>query len=81
MLVVTVDDKMKFEKHKAKICPKVSQQIAVLKRMKKILPFKTRKCLLTTAQRHGISATKVPLLTSVLSLPKNKGPIPNYSTK
>ena len=45
MLGVTVDDKMKFEKHIAKICRKVSQQIAVLKRMKKILPFETRKCL------------------------------------
>ena len=30
MLGVTVDDKMKFEKHIAKICRKVSQQIAVL---------------------------------------------------
>ena len=45
MLGVTVDDKMKFEKHIGKICRKVSQQIAVLKRMKKILPFETRKCL------------------------------------
>ena len=45
MLGVTVDDKMKFEKHIAKICRKVSQQIAVLKRMKNILPFETRKCL------------------------------------
>ena len=49
MLAVTVDNKMKFEKHQekhiGKICRKVSQQIAVLKGMKKILPFKTRKCL------------------------------------
>lgn len=45
MLGVTVDDKMKFEKHIANICRKVSQQIAVLKRMKKILPFETRKRL------------------------------------
>jgi len=45
MLGVTVDDKMKFEKHIAKICRKVSQQIVVLKRTKKILPFETRKCL------------------------------------
>ena len=45
MLGVTVDDKMKFEKHIANICRKVSQQIAVLKRMKKILTFETRKCL------------------------------------
>jgi len=73
MLGVTVDNKMKFEKHIAKICRKVSQQIAVLKRMKKILPFETQNeesvftlhllsLTLTTAQRHGISATKVPLL-------------------
>ena len=45
MLGVTVDGKMKFEKQIGKICRKVSQQIAVLKRRKKILPFKTRKCL------------------------------------
>ena len=45
MLGVAVDDKMKFERHIANVCRKVSQQIAVLKRMKKILPFETRKCL------------------------------------
>lgn len=45
MLGVTVDDKMKFEKHIANICRKVTQQIAVLKRMKKNLPFEIRKCL------------------------------------
>ena len=31
MFGVTVDDKMKFEKHIANICRKVSQQVAVLK--------------------------------------------------
>ena len=36
---------MKFERHIANVCRKVSLQIAVLKRMKKILPFETRKCL------------------------------------
>ena len=45
MLGVAVDDKMKSERHIANVCRKVSQQIAVLKRMKKILPFETRKCL------------------------------------
>ena len=45
MFGVAVDDKMKFERHTANVCRKVSQQIAVLKRMKKILPFETRKCL------------------------------------
>ena len=44
MLGVAVDDKMKFERHIANVCRKVSQQIAVLKQMKKILPFETRKC-------------------------------------
>jgi len=34
-----IDDKLKFEKHVAKVCRKVSQQGAVLKRMKKLLPF------------------------------------------
>ena len=45
MLGVAVDDKMKLERHIANVCIRVSQQIAVLKRMKKILPFETRKCL------------------------------------
>ena len=43
MLGVTIDDKLKFEKHLAKVCRNVSQQVAVLKRMKKLLPFETRK--------------------------------------
>ena len=71
MLGVTVDDKMKFEKHIAKICRKVSQQIAVIKRMKTILPFETRKCLYLAfiiphfnyCSETCISATKVPLLS------------------
>ena len=45
MLGVTFDDKMKFERHIANVCRNGSQHIAVLKRMKKILPFETRKCL------------------------------------
>lgn len=45
MLRVTVDDKIKFEKHIDSICRKVSQQVVVLKRMKKILPLETGKCL------------------------------------
>ena len=40
LLGVTVDDKLKFESQIKKICRKVSQQIAVLKRMKKLLPLK-----------------------------------------
>ena len=34
MLGVGVDDKMKFERHIANVCRKVSQQIALLKWMK-----------------------------------------------
>ena len=43
LLGVTVDDKLKFESHMSKICRKASQQIAVLKRMKKILSSKPEK--------------------------------------
>ena len=39
-LGVTVDDKLKFESQIKKVYRKVSQQITVLKRMKKFLPLK-----------------------------------------
>ena len=39
-LGLTVDDKLKFESQIKKIYRKVSQQITVLKRMKKFLPLK-----------------------------------------
>ena len=45
MLDVTVDDKMKFKRPIRNVYRKNSQQIAVLKRMKKIPPFETKKCL------------------------------------
>ena len=45
MLGITIDNKLKFDNHVAKICRKVSEQIAVLKRMKKMLPFETRRDL------------------------------------
>ena len=45
MLGITIDNKLKFENHVAKICRKVSQQIVVLERMKKMLPFETRRDL------------------------------------
>ena len=45
MLGITIDNKLKFDNHVAKICRKVSQQIAVLKGMKKMLPFETRRDL------------------------------------
>ena len=45
LLGVTVDNKLKFEGQIKKICRKVSQKIAVLKRMKKLLSLKLRKNL------------------------------------
>ena len=45
MLGITIDNKLKFDNHLTKICRKVSQQIAVLKRMKKMLPFEIRRDL------------------------------------
>ena len=45
MLGITIDNKLKFDNHVAEICRKVSRQIAVLKRMKKMLPFETRRDL------------------------------------
>ena len=40
-----VDNKLKFESQIREICRKVSQQIAVLKRTKKLLPLKLREKL------------------------------------
>ena len=45
LLGVTVDDKLKFKSQIKKICRIVSQQIAVLKRMNKLLPLKLREKL------------------------------------
>ena len=42
LLGVTIDKKLKLDAHVAKICRRVSQQVAVLRRMKKMLPFETR---------------------------------------
>ena len=42
LLSVTIDNKLKFEGQIRKICRKVSQQVAVLNRLKKILPFELR---------------------------------------
>ncbi|CAB4019481.1 Hypothetical predicted protein, partial [Paramuricea clavata] len=47
LLGVTMDNKLKFEKHVAKICRKMSQQTAVLKRMRNILPFEIRSNIYT----------------------------------
>ena len=48
LLGVTVDNKLKFEGQIKKICRKVSQQIEVLKRMKKLLPLQLRENLYRT---------------------------------
>lgn len=45
MLGVTMDETLKFDKHVAKICRKVSQQIASVKRMRNILPYEIRKSI------------------------------------
>lgn len=45
MLGITIDNQVKFDNCVAKICRKVSQQIAVLKTMKKMLQFETRRDL------------------------------------
>ena len=45
LLQVTVYNKLKFDRHIAKVCGKVSQQIAALKRMKKMLPYEIRKTI------------------------------------
>ena len=42
LLGVTIDNKLKFEGQIRKICRKVSQQVDVLNRLKKILPFELR---------------------------------------
>ena len=42
LLGVTIDNKLKFEGQIRKICRKVSQQVAVLNRLMKILPFELR---------------------------------------
>ena len=40
--LTSLDNKLKFEGQIRKICRKVSQQVAVLNRLKKILPFELR---------------------------------------
>ena len=67
LLGVTLDNKLKFERQISKICRKVSQQVAVLHRLKKILPFESRidiyivlssHRISITAQSHGITVVK-----------------------
>ena len=42
LLGVTIDSKLSFDEHIDDLCRKVSQRIAVLKRIKKFLPFQQR---------------------------------------
>ena len=48
MLGITVDDMLKFDTQVANICRKVSQQVAVLKRMRNIPPYDIRKNIYTS---------------------------------
>ena len=71
MLGITVDDMLKFDVQVANICRKVSQQVAVLKRMRNILPYDIRKniymsllvllLISITARRPGISVIRAQL--------------------
>ena len=61
LLGVTIDDKLNFENHIAKICRKVSQQIAVLKRMQKLLPFNSRL---------GGTFTRLSYCRTLITVPK-----------
>ena len=42
LLGVTIDNMLKFQGQIRKICRKISQQVAVLNRLEKILPFELR---------------------------------------
>ena len=42
MLGLTIGDMLKFDKQVANICRKVCQQVAVLKRIRNVLPFDIR---------------------------------------
>ena len=39
LLGVTIDDKLNFHEHIAGLCRKISQQISVLNRFKRLIPF------------------------------------------
>ena len=57
VLSVTLDNKLKFEGQIHKICRKVSQQVAVLNGLKKILPFESRIHIYIVLSLHSISIT------------------------
>ena len=57
LLGVTIDNKLKFEGQIRKICRKVGQQVAVLNRLKKILPFELRIDIYMVLSLHRISIT------------------------
>ena len=55
LLGVTVDNELKSENHICSICRKVSQQVAVLQRLKIILSFKSKKKISTSRSYVQIS--------------------------
>ena len=57
LLGVTLDNKLKFEGQIRKICRKVSQQVAVLDSVKKILPVELRIDIYIVLSLHRISIT------------------------
>ena len=66
MLGVILDEKLKFDQHVAKVCRKVTQNIAVLRRIRNMLPFELRKAIynfllfltITTVLKHGTSVVR-----------------------
>ena len=56
LLRATIDDKLNIENHIAKICRKVSQQIVVLKRMQKLLPFERRRNLCKALRHFNVAS-------------------------
>ena len=72
LLGVTLDNKLKFEGQIRKICRKVSQQVAVLNRLKKILPFELRIDIYIVLSLHRISiTTQSHGITVVKEVPAN----------
>ena len=72
VLSVTLDNKLKFEGQIHKICRKVSQQVAVLNGLKKILPFELRIDMYISLSLHRISITAQSRgITVVKEVPAN----------
>ena len=52
LLEVTTDDKLKFDKHVAKVCKNASAQIAVLKHLRNLIPFEIRNIYMLFITPH-----------------------------